>query len=80
MDRTAAQADAYLDSKLLHPLYGGDEALTRGRQKAEENNIPDIAVSPQQGQFLSVLVKGMNASKILEIGTLWGWVVWYLLI
>ena len=27
-----------------------------------------------QGQFLSVLAKGMGASRILEIGTLWGWV------
>lgn len=34
--------------------------------------MPKIAISPMQGQFLSVLARGIKAEKILEIGTLHG--------
>ena len=64
--------DDYLDSKLSAPDFAGDPSLEKSRQRADEAGVPEIAVSPQQGQFLSVLLKGMGASKVLEIGTLWG--------
>ncbi|WVQ95099.1 hypothetical protein IAU59_002193 [Kwoniella sp. CBS 9459] len=70
---TAASVDAYLNSKILHPSYGGDESLSRGLQRADEEGLPRIAVSPQQGQFLSVLAKSIGAERILEIGTLGGY-------
>ena len=69
---TAAKTDDYLDSKLLVPEYGADPSLPKSRDRAHEAGIPEISVSPQQGQFLSVLAKGMGATKILEIGTLYG--------
>ncbi|MBN2736302.1 MAG: O-methyltransferase [Spirochaetales bacterium] len=31
--------------------------------------IPDMSVSPNQGQFLHILAKAINAKRILEIGT-----------
>jgi len=70
---TAAEADAYLESKLNLPGFADDPALARGRARAMEAGVPDIAVSPMQGQFLSVLVKGIGATRVLEIGTLWGY-------
>lgn len=47
--------------------------LDKWYKRSMEEGVPDIGVSPMQGQFLSVLAKGMGAEKILEVGTLWGW-------
>ena len=70
---TAAETDAYLHSKLVPPKdWANDPSLKRSRKRAEDAGIPAIAVSPMQAQFLTILAKGMRASKILEIGTLWG--------
>ena len=73
--RTAQATDEYLDSKLLVPEYGADPSLANSIKRAQEAGIPELSVSPQQGQFLSVLAKGMGATRILEIGTLYGWVL-----
>ena len=68
---TAKDTDAYLQSKLI-PEDEWSAALERNLQRAKDAAMPDIAVSPLQGQFLTVLAKGLGASKILEIGTLGG--------
>jgi len=63
----------YLESKLVHrDILAGNPVLTKWYKRATEEGIPDIAVSAMQGQYLSVLAKGLRAEKILEIGTLWG--------
>jgi predicted O-methyltransferase YrrM len=36
-------------------------------------SLPNIAVSPAQGQFLNVLARAIHARRILEIGTLGGY-------
>lgn len=41
--------------------------------EASEKAEPTYAVAPNQGKFLSVLVKSHNASRVLEIGTLCGY-------
>ena len=64
--------DEYLHSKLGQPAFFEDELLAEAKKKAIEAGIPDIAVSAMQGQFLHILCKSIGASKILEIGTLWG--------
>jgi predicted O-methyltransferase YrrM len=64
--------DEYLTSKLGLPTYFEDDLLSEARKKAEEAGIPDIAVSTMQAQFLNILCRSIGASKILEIGTLWG--------
>jgi predicted O-methyltransferase YrrM len=69
---TAGEVDEYLHSKLGQPGYFEDDLLEEARKKATEAGIPDIAVSAMQGQFLNILCKSIGASRILEIGTLWG--------
>lgn len=46
--------------------------MIRAQARADEAGLPTISVTPMQGQFLSVLARGMKAEKILEIGTLAG--------
>ena len=69
---TAGEVDEYLHSKLGLPNYFEDDLLAEAKAKAIEAGIPDIAVSAMQGQFLNILCKSIGASRILEIGTLWG--------
>lgn len=71
---TAGEVDEYLHHKLGLPNYFEDDLLAEAKQKAIEAGIPDIAVSAMQGQFLNILCKSIGASRILEIGTLWGYV------
>jgi predicted O-methyltransferase YrrM len=69
---TAGEVDEYLHSKLGLPNYFEDDLLAEAKEKAIDAGIPDIAVSAMQGQFLNILCKSIGASRILEIGTLWG--------
>jgi predicted O-methyltransferase YrrM len=69
---TAGEVDEYLHSKLGLPNYFEDDLLAEAKAKAVEAGIPDIAVSAMQGQFLNILCKSIGASRVLEIGTLWG--------
>lgn len=69
---TAGEVDTYLQDKLALPAFFEDKLLEQARQKASEAGIPDIAVSPMQGQYLYILCKSIAAARVLEIGTLWG--------
>ncbi|WVQ80048.1 hypothetical protein IAT38_002149 [Cryptococcus sp. DSM 104549] len=70
---TATQVDAYLNSKLLPPSYGGDPTFALAQSRAASAGLPSISVSPQQGQFLSILARSISAERILEVGTLAGY-------
>jgi predicted O-methyltransferase YrrM len=59
--------DAYTTS-LLQPPDPVLEAAIR-----ESASLPNIAVSPAQGQFLHLLARAIHARRILEIGTLGGY-------
>lgn len=50
-----------------------DEALTNTISSLNEEGIPQISVSANQGKFLQVLVTLCNAKRILELGTLGGY-------
>jgi predicted O-methyltransferase YrrM len=50
-----------------------DEVLKNVVSETESNNIPLIQVSPELGKFLYLLVKLVNAKRVLEIGTLAGY-------
>lgn len=50
-----------------------DEALMNVTASIEEAGIPSISISANQGKFLHLLAKLVNAKKILEIGTLAGY-------
>lgn len=65
---TPKDVDAFLDSTVI----GEDPALSAALAASDAAGLPQIAVSPQQGKFLSVLAAAMGARRILEIGTLGG--------
>jgi predicted O-methyltransferase YrrM len=67
-DPTPQDVDAFLDSTVV----GDDPALTAALQASDAAGLPQIAVSAQQGKFLSLLAGAVGARRILEIGTLGG--------
>ncbi len=50
-----------------------DEPLAGWKDAAKQAGLPHIQISPAVGQFLQMLVKAVNARRILEIGTLGGY-------
>lgn len=65
---TPQNVDAFLDRTLV----GDDPVLAAALQASNAAGLPRIAVSVQQGKFLSLLAGAMQARRILEIGTLGG--------
>jgi predicted O-methyltransferase YrrM len=65
---TPKDVDAFLDSTVV----GDDPVLSAALQACDAAGLPRIAVSAQQGKFLSLLAAAMRARRILEIGTLGG--------
>ncbi len=53
-------------------MVGDDPALTAALQASDAAGLPQIAVSAQQGKFLSLLAGAIGARRILEVGTLGG--------
>lgn len=54
---------------LLRPNSQLDNAITKSREK----KLPEITVSPLQGQFLAIQCQLIGAKTVLEIGTLGGY-------
>jgi predicted O-methyltransferase YrrM len=67
-DPTPQQVDAFLDNSVI----GADPALSAALAASDSAGLPPIAVSAQQGKFLSLLAAAIGARRILEIGTLGG--------
>ncbi len=65
---TPQDVDAFLNSTLI----GDDPALSAATEASNAAGLPQIAVSAQQGKFLSLLAGAVRARRILEIGTLGG--------
>src|SRR6185437_7561320 len=65
---TPADVDEFLDDTVLLD----DPVLTAALADSDAAGLPKIAVSPQQGKFLSLLAAATGARRILEIGTLGG--------
>jgi predicted O-methyltransferase YrrM len=63
-----ADVDAFLDTTVV----GDDPELSAAREASDAAGLPQIAVSTQQGKFLSLLAAAIKARRILEIGTLGG--------
>ncbi len=63
---TPRDVDAFLDSTVV----GGDPSLIAALEASNAAGLPQIAVSVQQGKFLSLLAGAIAARRILEIGTL----------
>ncbi len=50
-----------------------DELLRTLRDDAAAAGIPSIQISPEQGAFMQVLLSGIGARRVIEIGTLAGY-------
>jgi len=70
MTQTTWQA---VDDYFNHLLIPPDEALEAALKASTAAGLPEIQVAPNQGKFLHLLARLMQAKKILEIGTLGGY-------
>ncbi|MGB9800586.1 MAG: O-methyltransferase [Thermanaerothrix sp.] len=50
-----------------------DKILRQVREASLDQGLPDIAITPEEGAFLSLLVRLCRARRVLEIGTLVGY-------
>jgi predicted O-methyltransferase YrrM len=66
---TPADVDDFLDNTVLDH----DPVLSAALEASDAAGLPKIAVSAQQGKFLSLLAAATGARRILEIGTLGGY-------
>jgi predicted O-methyltransferase YrrM len=64
-----ADVDAYLVNALQEP----DEALSGALERSAAAGLPPIAVAPNQGKLLHLLVRISGARRVLEVGTLGGY-------
>ena len=64
---------AQVDNYISHLLAPEDEALQNAIQSLQEEGIPQISVSANQGKFLQVMIMACGAKNILELGTLGGY-------
>lgn len=68
-EETWTAVDRYFERTFL----GSDPALETVLERCRQAGLPDINVSPCQGQFLAILVQLSGAKRILELGTLGGY-------
>jgi predicted O-methyltransferase YrrM len=61
--------DDFIGERLLAP----DAALEKALAASEAAGLPPIAVTPNQGKLLELLVRIQGAQSILEVGTLGGY-------
>ncbi|MDF7760493.1 O-methyltransferase [Kosakonia cowanii] len=66
MQQKWSAVDEYLAQRLLPE----DEVLTQILANNRRAGLPEIDVSPMQGQLLALLVRMTHAKRVLEIGTL----------
>lgn len=71
---SALSASLKAQTALVHNTPALTSALTNSTAKG----LPRIAISPAQGQQLSLLCQALNATRVLEIGTLGGYsTLWF---
>jgi predicted O-methyltransferase YrrM len=59
--------------KYFAGMIGEDAALKAAVKDCKKAKLPPIGVAPNEGKFLQLIAKMINAKKILEIGTLGGY-------
>jgi predicted O-methyltransferase YrrM len=64
-----ADVDSYLVDALLEP----DDALSGALERSQQAGLPPIAVAPNQGKLLQLMVRMCGARRVLEVGTLGGY-------
>lgn len=73
MDVTQTPTPHDVDTLLDRLFTADDQALQAALAASDAAGLPSIAVSAQQGKFLSLLVAATRATRVLEIGTLGGY-------
>ncbi len=63
------EVDRYLEERLIAP----DPVLEAALEASMAAGLPPIAVAPNQGKLLALLVQAVGARRVLEIGTLGGY-------
>ena len=61
-----------VDDYFYSALFAADGALAEVEHASEAAGLPAISVSAAQGKLLRLLVRGVRARRILEVGTLGG--------
>jgi caffeoyl-CoA O-methyltransferase len=55
-------------------LFAPEDAVLRAlREDADRNGLPPIAVPPETGRLLQILLVAVRATRVLEVGTLGGY-------
>ena len=62
-----------VDSFITGTLLPHDPVFAQSLRAAEEGGLPPISVSAPQGMLLHLLVRALDARRVLEIGTLAGY-------
>ena len=62
-----------VDQSLDQLFDGSDSALESTLRSSDEADLPAIAVSPNLGRFLNLLVLISGSERVLEVGTLGGY-------
>ncbi len=65
------RSDRYHNSFLIPE----DQNLNAALKNSDDNGLPAIAITAAQGKFLNLIAKSIHAKRILEVGTLGGYVV-----
>jgi predicted O-methyltransferase YrrM len=61
-------------SDYLAALFAPEDAtLLALREEADRSGLPPIAISPDEGRLLQVLLRAVGAKRVLEVGTLGGY-------
>jgi predicted O-methyltransferase YrrM len=68
-ENTWTDVDRYLCDHLFDPNTELEAALAASR----DAGLPPIAVAPNQGKLLDVLLRSIDATSVLEVGTLGGY-------
>jgi len=55
-------------------LFAREDAILMSlREQADRSGLPPIAISPDEGKLLQVLLRAIGAKRVLEVGTLGGY-------
>ena len=76
-DRDSRSGARYADAEILDYVNrihaGHDAGLERAFRASDDTDIPAIQVGPGEGRMLELLLRLVNARKVVEIGTLAGY-------
>jgi predicted O-methyltransferase YrrM len=62
-----------VDDYIARHLAPHDRALEQALRSSDDAGLPAIAVAPNQGKLLQILARSIQATRILEVGTLGGY-------